>query len=383
MSASMFYNNAYPLNNKPNYGPNDIADFEIMMRPQRSFLANSFRVSGYLKVQKIMSNGTYADITKQDQIFLNPYCGVHSFFRNATTSVNGSIIESNTYYPAWAGMNKQKANTLERLSSSSDNLVELCGIQSNIALLQSIDNETVDEGIPFSFKPMAAINGSTTNLPQSSFQSVRIVFNMASPHEALYTTHQQGDTYMTGDDGFIGLTYSMTNLQSGWYEAPQTPVPSPVVFNIVNLVTTTLLTNYGVFAVTSPNLYDAISIRFIQQSHRNNLYFDNNMSEYLPGLEGGTAKTEIGINGNSAVISYPLQSYADIARNYLKSLNGGMLNSITNAYLSKTSTFGIGCRFAVASGDRIAISVQIDPTQYNPSVNPVDAFQYVSGFIQV
>jgi hypothetical protein len=261
--------------------------------------------------------------------------------------------------------------------------VELCGIQSNIALLQNVENGTNDNGIPFSFKPMAAINGSQTNLPQSSFQSVRIVFNMASPLEALYTTHQQGDEYMNGDDGFIGLTYTMTNLQSVWYEAPQTPVPSPFVFNIVNLVTTTLLTNYGVFAVTSPNLYDAISIRFIQQSHRNTLYFDNNLSEYLPGLEGGASKTEITLNGNSAVISYPIQSYADIARNYLKSLNGGLLNSITNAYLSKTLTFGIGCRFSVASGDRIAISVQIDPSQYNPSTNPVDCFEYVSGFIQV
>jgi hypothetical protein len=375
----MFYNNAYPLNSKPQFGPSDIVDFEVKMRPMRTYLANSFRVSGYLQVSKQLNDGTVVPIVKEDNVFVNPYCGVHSFFRNAATSCNGSMIENISYYPVWAGMQKQKAYTLEKLSTSSDCLTELCGTQSNILLLGT---NTAD-GVAFSFKPAAAINGSTSNLPQSRFESVRIVFNLASPSEALYTTHKEGSDYMLSADGFRSLTYAITYLQSAWYEAPEMPVPSPVVFNTCNLVTTTLLTGYGVFAVTSPNLYDAMSIRFIQQAHRNSLFFDNNLSEFIPGLEGGTAKTEVVINGSSAVVSFPIQSYADIARNYLKSLNGGVLNSITNAYLSKTSSFGLGFKFAVAANDRIAISVQIDPTQYDPSQKPCDVFQYLAGFAQV
>lgn len=385
MSASMFYNNAFALNNKAAYGPSDIIDFEVKMRPQRSMIANSFRVSGILEVSKQLTDGTVVPIVKADNVFVNPFCGIHSFFRNASTSVNGSVIENNSYYPSWAGLQKQKGYTLEGVSTSSDCLTELCGTQSNVLLIGTVENvvNLSGTGIPFSFKPNAAINGSASNLPQSQFQSVRIVFNMASPLEALYTTHKEGDAYMTGADGFVSLTYSMTLLQSAWYEAPETPVPSPVVFQTVNLVTTTLLTSYAVFALTSPNLYDAVSMRFIQQAHRNSLFYDNNLSEFLPGLEGGASKLEVTLDGNSAVITYPIQSYADIARNYLKSLGGGVLNSITNVYLSKTNTFGIGFKFAVAANDRIAVAVQIDVSQYNPSEKPCDVFMFLSGFAQV
>ena len=380
MAATMFYNAAYALNNKPSYGPSDICDFLVQMRPGRSMLANSFRVSGKLQISKTLtSGGAPIPITKADQIFINPYAGVHAFFRNASTSVNGSVIENNSYYPVWAAMQKMKSFTLDGLNTSSNCLSELCGNMPDILLLGT---ETVD-GIPFSFKPAAAINGPASNLPQAQFQSVRIIFNLASPLEALYTTHKPGSAYMLGPEGFSTLTYSMTLLQSAWYEIPTAPVPMPVTFQTVNLVTTTLLTNYGVFAVTAPNLYDAMSIRFIQQAHRNSLYYDNNLSEFLPGLEGGAAKTEVTLDGNSAVITYPIQSYADLARNYLKSLNGGLLNSITNAYLSKTSTFGIGFKFAVAQNDRLAIACQFDPTQFNPSTHPCDVFQYLAGFIQV
>jgi hypothetical protein len=52
-------------------------------------------------------------------------------------------------------------------------------------------------------------------------------------------------------------------------------------------------------------------------------------------------------------------------------------------YLSKVMTFGIGFAFAVSANDRLAIAVQIDPTQNNPGVNPYDVFMYLCGFAQI
>jgi len=383
--TTVFYNNAYALNNKPAYGPNDIIDFEVKMRPGRSYIANSFRVNGIVQVTKIKADGSQVPVVKADQVYMNPFVGSHGFFRNSSVSVNGSVIENITYYPVYAGMQKQKQFTLEGLNSSSDALVELCGTQNNIMLLGTSVFGGMGEplGCPFSIKPNAAINGSASNLQQSKFQSIRIVFNMSSPVECLYTTHKSDSAYMAGADGFVGLNYSITQLQSAWYETAETPVPSPVTFQTCSLVTTTLLTNYATFAVTAPNLYEALSLRFIQQAHRNNMFFDNNLSEFVPGLEGGAAKTELTIDSATAVVTYPIQSYADLGFNFAKSLGAGMKNSLTNMYLSKVMTFGIGFAFAVSANDRLAIAVQIDPTQNNPGVNPYDVFMFLCGFSQL
>ena len=383
--TTVFYNNAYALNNRAQYGPSDILDFEVKMRPARCMIANSFRVNGILQVSKIKADGSQVPVVKADQVYMNPFVGAHGLFRNSSVSINGSVVENNTYYPAWAGLQKQKQFTLEGLNTSSDALVELCGTQNNIMLLGSsvTDGMGVPMGCPFSIKPNAAINGSASNLPQSKFQSVRIVFNMASPVECLYTTHKAEDAYMSGPNGFVGLNYSITQLQSAWYEMAEAPVPSPVTFQTCSLVTTTLLTNYATFAVTAPNLYEALSLRFIQQKHRNTMFYDNNLSEFVPGLEGGAAKTELTIDSNTAVVTYPIQSYADLGFNYAKSLGAGMKNSLTNMYLSKVMTFGIGFAFAVSANDRLAIGVQIDPTQNNPGANPYDVFMFLSGYAQI
>ena len=377
--AQFYYNSAFALNNKPSYGASDILDFEVKMRPGRSMVANSFRVNGILQISKTLNNGLVVPIEKSDNVFVNAYTGVHAFFRNSSVLVNGSVVENNSYYPRWCAMQKQKGFTLEGLNTSSDCLTEMCGTQNNILLLGS----NTDAGCSFSMKPCAAINGSSSNLPQSQFPSVRIVFNMVSPLEALYTTHKELSAYMISDKGFTGLTFTITNLHSMWYETNEIAVPQPVTFQTASLVTTTLATSYAVFALTAANLYDAVSLSFIQQSHRNSLFFDNNLSEFIPGLDTGVGKLEVTLDGNSAVVTYPIQSYADAARNYAKSLGAGLKNSITNAYLSKVLTFGLGFRFAVAENDRIALALQVDPTVYNPSETPCDVFQYLSGYVQV
>jgi hypothetical protein len=385
--AGFFYNFNYPLNSKPTYTTSDIVDMECKLRVGRSMIANSFRVNGILQVSKVLLDGSIVPITKEDQVFLDPYAGVHSFFRNASTLINGSSIENISYYPRWAGMKKQAAFTLEGLNTSSDSLVELCGTQNNILLLGTPNQFAPDEaGVSFSFKPLTAVNGSVANLPQSKFPSIRTVFNLVSPLEALYTTHTAGDAYMLDPaTGFTNLTYAITQLQYTWYETNELPVPSPMTFETCSLVTSTMLTSYATFAITAANLYSALSLTFIQQKNRNNLFANNNLSEFVPGIEPVAGKSQINllIDGNNAVTTYPLQSYADIAKNYAKSLGAGMKNSITNAYLSKVLSFGIGAQYAVSENDRLSIQMIVDPNQYNPSVDPMDVFMYLSGFIQV
>jgi hypothetical protein len=170
---SLYYNGTKPLNIKPFYVANDIIDLTCKLRAGRAVKAGSFRVSGWLNVQRIEPGSTQAvPIDSDDSVFFSPYAGVHSLFRNANCSVNGRTLESNTMYPRWASMVKQSKFTLEGLNTASSSLTELCGSQNNVLLMGSeIAPNTIVQSnvvgtvysIPFSFKPEIALNKSSTD----------------------------------------------------------------------------------------------------------------------------------------------------------------------------------------------------------------------------
>ena len=156
--SAIFYNSAYPLNIKQDnlnasppvlaYSANDIIDFKVAMKQGRCMKAGSLRISGNLLVQKLSIAGTWTSVTPTDRVFVDPYVGVQSFFRNASTTVNGALIESIQYLPRWVGMKRQANYTLEGINTSSKCLSELCGSQNNYMIVP-----VQIGGTSFSFSP--------------------------------------------------------------------------------------------------------------------------------------------------------------------------------------------------------------------------------------
>lgn len=384
------YNGVKPLNIKPFYSANDIVDFTCKLQPGRAVKAGSFRISGWLNVQKIAPGSSSAvPLTKDDSVFVTPYGGVHSFWRNSTCYVNDRTLEVNTMYPRWASMVKQSKYTLEGINTSSAGLTELCGSQNDVLLMGSeiAPNTPALPGvasaplsIPFSFKPEIALNKSSGDLGQSRFGMMKMLFNLASAVEALYST--AGPAYVQANIG--ALQYQFMDLQLQWYETIEVPERMPITFQTVNLITQTLVSSNASFAVSSPTVYDAVSLSFIQQSHRNNYNFDNYACEYVPSLENVGSRVEFTVSGSDQPIRFPIQTYSELSLNYWKSLAGDIKNSLMNVYTSQNGAFGIGCRFTTGINDRLAVNLILQPPLVvNPSQNPSDCFIYVSGFISV
>jgi hypothetical protein len=248
-------------------------------------------------------------------------------------------------------MMKQSKLTLEGLNTSSSATIELCGSQNNVALLgsQVAPNTVTLPGvvgtvfsIPFSFKPEIALNKSNADLGQSRFPQMKVLFNLCSAIEALYSTASA--QYI--QDNIAALQYSFLDLQLGWYETVEVPSQNPVVFKTVSLITQTLISSNATFAVNSPNMYDAISLSFIKQSHRNSLLYDNYACEWIPGIENVGSRVEATVSGNDQPIRFPIQTYSELALNYHKSLAGDVYkNSVMNTYSSQNGCFGIGYSF--------------------------------------
>jgi hypothetical protein len=386
MSGPIFYNGVKPLNIKPTYSSNDIVDFTCKLRPSRAVKAGSFTVSGWLNITKTAPGSTTAvPVVKDDCVFVSPYAGVHSFFRNSTCSVNDRTLESNTMYPRWAALQKMSKLTLEGLNTSSTALTELCGAQNNVLLLGSEIPPSSATGsalcIPFSFKPEIALNKCAEDLGQSKFPQMKILFNLASAIEALYST--AGEAYIAAN--ISALSYTFQDLQLRWYETVEMPMSAPVTFATVNLITQTLNSSNASFAVNSATVYDAVTLSFIKQSHRNKLNYDNYTCEYIPGLENIGSRVEATVSGNDQPIRFPIITYSELALNAHKSLSGDIKNSIMNVYGSQNGCFAIGYKFTTGINDRLAVNVILNglTNQQNPSAAPSDCFIYVSGFASI
>ena len=388
--SAIFYNSAYPLNIKQDnlnasppvlaYSANDIIDFKVAMKQGMCMKAGSLRISGNLLVQKLSIAGTWTSVTPTDRVFVDPYVGVQSFFRNASTTVNGALIESIQYLPRWVGMKRQANYTLEGINTSSKCLSELCGSQNNYMIVP-----VQIGGTSFSFSPETCINKSDADLGQSKFGEVRISFNLANATEALYTLRDPTEPYMATAAGFTQLRYSIGDVQLRWIEGVEVLSKVPVNFQTCSLVTQTLLSDNSFFAVTTPTPYTSLSLSFIKQSHRNSFFYNNNRCEYVEGLTGTAGRLEIEVNGNTGPIKFPILTYQETALNYWKSLNGMVKSSIMNAYLStEGDTFGIGCSFVESVNDRVSFFLQIDRNAYDENNIPArDAFIYVTGILSV
>jgi len=309
-----FYNSAQPSNISAQYAQYSQVDFTIKSSVGRACQANSFRFNGNLVVTKTTTgNPTPTPVVPEDMIFMNPYIGVHSIIKNISSIANDRILENISYYPRIVGMKTQAESSLEDLTSSSYHTPELKGLQNNVLL----GAYTAPEGIPFSMKPMIALNRSSGDLGQSKFNQMKILMN-------LY--------------------------------------------------------------VTSPTLFDSISCSFIRQANRNKIYKDDNLCEYIRGIN----RLEFTINGLDAPLVYAIGAsdsppYQDMALNYANSLEATEKNSLMNKVLSESVAFGLGAAFRAQQNSKLAISVNIDTTLTgvnNVSTNPLDVFLYTQGFLE-
>ena len=391
MSAT-YYNNAYPLNLKQDnldvgllaYGPNDIIDFKLSMRAGRCLTAGSVRISGNVLVQKQLANSEWENVTPLDRVFMDQYAGVQSIFRNASTAINGAVIENIQYLPRICAMHRQANYTLEGINTSSKCLTELCGSQNNYMLVPVDDLK----GTSFSFAPDTCINKSNANLGQSKFQEIRLSFNLANSTECLYTTRSSQDPYMLDPaTGFQSLRYSIGDVQCRWVEGVEVKSSMPVMFQTTSLVTQTLLSANSFFVVSTPQPYTSVSISFIKQSHRNDIHYNNNRCEFVEGLTGGGGTLlEIEVNGNTGPVKFPLYTYQEVLMNYWKSLNGSVKSSIMNAFqVYSGDSFGIGCSFVESINDRVSFALTIDPNDpaYENNIPARDAFIYTTGLVSV
>lgn len=375
-----YYSAVQPSSLKQYYSENDIVDFIIKMKPNRAIVPGSIRLSGQLSVET--NRATDKKIVLQDMVHLDQYAGVHSFIRSINTQVNNSTIENVQQYPRIVSMMTQANSTLESLVTSSSNLCELKGLTNHFQL---VGNSNVGDSstISFSLLPQISLNMASDLISQEKFQNIQLSMVLANSVEALFTSLKQNDERMKGIDKFTSLEYKLFNLLLSWTEVDAMGKPDTVVMPVKHVYNQTVTSESSYLNITTPVLYNAMSISFMKQSERNSIFHNNLKCDKIYGLDDVGGSLELLINGTDTIIPYQIEDYQDVAQNYLKSLNGNInKNVIMNKFLEAQS-FGIGFAMMTSSNDRLAINLKINGAAYNNVIPKYDAFIYINSFIQI
>lgn len=377
-----YYSAVQPSSLKSYYTQNDIVDFIIKMKPNRAIVPGSIRLSGDLNVST--DRATEKDIIILDQVHLDQFSGVHSFFRSINTQVNNATIENVQQYPRIVSMMSQANNTLESLVSDSSSLCELKGLTNTFQL---VGNKFVGDVpcVAFSCLPQISLNMASDVLPQEKFNNIQISMILANAVEALYTSLKHDDPRMTEPDTkFTALEYKLFNVLLSWTEVDfMEKKVDPVVMPVKHVYNQTVTSESTYLNITTPMLYNAMSISFMKQSERNSIFHNNLKCDKIYGLDEVGGGLELLINGTDTIIPYSISDYQDVAVNYLKSLNGNLNKNVIMNKFMETNCFGIGFSMLTSSNDRLAVNLKINSSPYNNVVPKYDAFIFINSFIEV
>ena len=380
-----FYNASQPLNIKEVYTQYDVCEFLLKIPTGREIVAGSMRVNGYLRTMKTPANGAPIPIDGTEGIFLDQFAGVHSCFRNTTTTINGRTVESLQNYPRIVSMQTQHDATPEGVYTSSAHASELKGVLNHRFLV----GDNAKKGCPFSFKPLIAVNKSSDNLAQSRFGEIKVLFQLGAGIESYYISGGA-----PANPTIFNVGFELRDLQLSWIENIENKanLNNPITLNTVfNLVQTITGLNNNI-QIVSNTAYDGVSMSFLRQSSLNNLYLNSLCCEFIADID----RLETLIDGVSGPLTYAILPpvYQDIALNYYKSLdNSGsaiwrtadpMKNCIKNRFLSENGCFGIGFGYQTAINDKLCVTLTLnDNTAFNPSADgqAIDCYIYINGFI--
>jgi len=320
---SMQYANVYPLSQAETYQAQTNVDFLINLNNEK-LVPGSVVIEGEVAVfPNVADTGT--PYNGQD-IMYDPATGWHALFRDITTeTANQGVIETLMSYPRLAKMTTVATQHLESLAVESTNAIEgkVCNEVQARGVLYG--RSTADSYIPFSVKPMFALNACSAPLSGNATGQIRVRVRLAANEEVLY-----GTGFTTGQTGYI-----VKALRMRYVTVPEDGKKAPVQMQIYQTYRSAIDSNNANISVFIPGQVDSIHMSFIPQVSEGTAQSNYLQLAVLPGKppHGASSDTYTGgqygierlyyaVNDvDSALVSFVLESKEEIVYNGLKSFN--------------------------------------------------------------
>lgn len=358
------YREAYPRSQKDSYSPNENITFLVKIPDGYEMQRGSIKLHGNLRYRR---NGAVID-TAADEIYFDAMSGVHNFFDNWTSSTSGvGIVEHLNEYSRFVKMlQMNNSNDLGRGVSTAQN-VELKAVGDLVTntLLAGVGGT-----MPFSMKPVIALNRSNRSIRSSDMASFQVQFKLQDPLLACY-----------GLDNIAGnnVSYTMTGLKMSYTIAPQgsDKATGPLMFKTVSVLKHTVdsrLANIEVvLPIDSKNMVTSCAtLANLQTNSMSTDYIDIDNVKYLLN------------DSNGKLISFDLKTDLEIVHFYSQAMKG-LLSEPIDSLLPATykTRFGFGMTFDSQLKASTKVSIELQSDADAGAGLTYQLFTYMTGMIEV
>jgi hypothetical protein len=317
------YANVYPLSQAETYQAETNVDFLIDL-PMAKLVPGSIVLEGNVAVfPNVLVPGTpYAG----EDILYDGAAGWHALFRDITTETqNQGVLETLMSYPRLVKMTTVATQNLESLAVESVSSIE--GKVSNEVQARGIlyGRTATDPYIPFSVKPLFALNACSAPVSGTVTGQIRVRVRLAGNSEVLY-----GTGFTSGSTGYI-----IKNLRMRYVTVPEDGKNGPIQMQVYQTYRSAIDSNNANISVFIPGQVDSVHMSFIPQvsegtPQRNYLQLAVPPGKPIYGLSNdtytggqyGISRLYYAVNDvDSALVGFVLESQQEIVFNGLRSFN--------------------------------------------------------------
>jgi|TARA_R110000796_G_scaffold3381_3_gene13320 hypothetical protein len=353
----MYHVSSPENNNASGFTEYNTVDFMIDV-PNRKLLKNTIRLEATLSVK---SSGS-TDLVGTDQIRLDHQIGGHAFIESCVVSLPKSkgVIQNASEYPRYVN-SLATGSYVKNDYFSSDLQAELRGCCENsgkVAIQPTASHNTTGDQDPtpanFSIKPLICLNNSTGgDFSFSDNGGIRLSFNLAKVHHALYGADMKSDT-----------SYTLTDVTLRYQTVPEDGQKDKIIMASYAMIKNGVASNSTNVSVRVPsNAVGGCSINFLEQSRESDL--TSNAYALMPYPEFSEVSYNFSDSTNQ-FISYTVTDLGDALHKGMESLKRQAPTSITAQAYSANKGFVLGLDFngeyIDLSANKFAMNLKSDST---------------------
>ena len=381
MSIPFLQHSIQPENSASSYQEFQTLDFVATCEGRR-FLANSFRISGKVRVLPDKSvPGTPIDPTA-DQILIDGKIGAHGFIEAIQTSMQGAggVVENLTGYARYCG------SVADATQSENDlfNAEQVCEMKAPFNAMVNdnlegfttpLTGSTINEPNSFSIKPLFVLNATSSadgsgdlSMSYNKVGAIRVQVTLARDFACIF-----------GDDVANASGYILEDVRLEFMSVPESGAMNKTAHRVKYHIRQSILSGSTNVSAKIPAVCDAVSCSFIKASDENIATANNYQRQTLPNV---TQLQFLFNNNTNELVQYVINDRTEILMRYLQSFKDQKHNSMTLKNLKGNKSYGIGLDF----GEFVDLTNQtfnLQVTSGVSSASPFSAHLYFHSLVEV
>jgi hypothetical protein len=370
----VMYHSTLPANNADSYGQNAQIEFVIDIPQGRAMKEGTLNIQFDLLVES--SDGVR--VVGTDEIGYDHLIGGHGIFQSFQSSANSGMIESLQNYPRSVKMYNETQmsrnsvfsglNQCELLMPNFANTTSVCTGYTIVNTGGTSRTRDFDCNI----KPLIALNKTLT--PISPMKTGRI---------SLIAILERNNGFLHGNSVVDACKYSISNVELQYISVIDKSKPSDkLTFFTTSSQKNTLQSGRSNITCVVPDMITSLYASFIEQADEFSNIPNNTKTSVIKSIDNIKILAN---DSQSENVVYEQDTYDEILKNYVETLQESKRNEVNNAILATNNGFGIGQNFSGAGlnllNNKLDLEITTSGVNGISNTNPYTLFVYFNGIL--